>query len=406
MKLSNLLFKKQSTNGSLDKTTDQLIRGGYILQESAGIFQFAPLGLKVLRNLEDLIRQHLDDAGCSEVKLPILQSMDLWKKSGRSTVYGSDMFRLKDRHDKEMCLAPTSEESCVFMVNNFIESYTQLPMIVYQIENKARNEQRPRFGLMRNSLFVMKDAYSFDRDAISSQQSYFKMYKLYNDIFDDLELNFLAVPADTGEIGGEFSQNFFVLSEYGEDEISLKISWDEFKTKQEEAKTYADLTKLSSYIGGPHTYKVAEIGHIFSLGTKYSTAMDANFMDNDGKQKPFFMGCYGIGVSRCIQIIAEQCKFWPYSMTPYFFCLVGVDSEKADKFYEESEMKEYILYYDRKDGMKTTMDICEELFKIPIFIIIGDRYEVQLKKSNNKIVTFKTAEQLDEYLANILDGDA
>ncbi len=397
MRISKFLFKTQKEKTAFDAITDRLIRGNFALQESAGIFQYAPLGTKIMLKLENLIRKHFDPSALQEVRLPMLQDLSLWQESGRENAYGPEMFRLINRDGKRFCLAPTAEECIVFMVKKIVESYTSLPVIAYQMLYKYRDELRPRYGLIRNKEFSMMDAYSFDESLEKTYESYYKMYRLYIDVLRELNISFIFTSADTGEVGGSFSQNVFVKSEIGEDVIKLTVPWDEYEDLCNNALNYNEILELSKYISenGQYEYRVVEIGHIFNLGEKYSESMSAAFTNSKGERQNYVMGCYGIGISRLLQVLLEQHKYLPAVIAPYKYHLVGIDAVKADALYIRLNISE-VLYDDRivSAGQKFND---ADLVGIPYRIVVGKNLElVNMTTSESRL--FNSIDDLVNYI--------
>jgi prolyl-tRNA synthetase len=397
MKISKFLFKTQKERTSFDVITDRLIRGNFALQESAGIFQYAPLGTKIMLKLENLIRKYFDPAELQEVRLPMLQDLSLWQESGRENAYGPEMFRLINRDGKRFCLAPTAEECIVFMIKKIVESYTSLPVIAYQMLYKYRDELRPRYGLIRNKEFSMMDAYSFDESLEKTQESYHKMYRLYIDVLRELNVSFVFTAADTGEVGGSFSQNVFVRSEIGEDVIRLTVPWNEYEDLCNKAGNYNEILDLSKYISenGQYEYRVVEIGHIFNLGEKYSESMSAAFTNSKGERQNYVMGCYGIGISRLLQVLLEQHKYLPAVIAPYKYHLVGIDVSKADELY--SKLKAIEVIYDDRVASAGQKFNDADLIGIPNRIIAGKNIElINMITGESKL--FDSINSLIEYI--------
>ncbi len=510
-----------------------MLRSGLIRKLSSGVYTYLPLGWRVIRKIESIVRREMDAAGALEVKLPAILPSELWKETGRWDVYGKELFRIKDRHDREFCLGPTHEEAITDLVRNNVKSYKELPLNLYQIQTKYRDEIRPRFGVMRAREFIMKDAYSFDRDEAGLEKSYKIMYETYNRIFDRCGLKYKVVHADPGPIGGGFSQEYMVLSPTGEDEIMHcekcdyaaakemttlrvnpksetrnpkeiskfeKVKTPNIKTIEElekflkvpqermiktllykagdkviavlirgdhqlnesrlkkilgrediemadaatvekvsgasvgfagpvglkGVKIYADrsVTEIDDGITGANEndahlihvqygrdYKADEIdnlrlakegdpcpecggklvvtrgievGHIFKLGVKYSEKMNAKYIGEDGKERPYIMGCYGIGVSRIAGAVIEQNNDgfgikWPLSIAPYKVAVVPVNVKEkeqsmvAEKLYEDLTAKGIEAILDDRDasiGVKLK-DI--DLIGFPIKAIIGPK---------------------------------
>lgn len=525
-----------------------MLRAGLIRKLSSGVYSYLPLGLKVLKNAEKIIREGMDNHDAQELLMSALLPKEIYEVSGRWQVFGPEMFRLKDRGDRDFCLGPTHEEIFTDTVKNTIRSYKQLPVTLYQIQTKYRDERRPRFGVIRSREFIMKDAYSFDRDEAGLDASYQNMYDAYKEIFDKMELDYLIVDADSGAMGGSGSQEFMVKSEIGEDTIAYcencgycaneekaicvpenNIADDLFKemskvhtpnagtiedvtnlmkrTPKDFAKTIiykadekfvavmvrgdreVNETKVVNMLGGAVEFDLAplddlmritnakagfagpvgldidifvdsevalmknmvvganetdyhldnvnigrdfeatvvgdfrnieegdlcpkckekiktcrgiEVGHIFKLGTKYSKALQCTFLDENGKEQIPIMGCYGIGVSRCIAAVIEQnCDengiIWPMSMAPYHVIVVPVNVK------DEAQVKLAEDIYDtlRSKGIETIIDDRNEragvkfkdaeLIGIPLRITVG-------KKASEGLVEFnirKTGEVLE-----------
>ena len=357
-----------------------LLRGGYIKQNAAGVYTYMPLGYRVIKKIENIIREELDKIGCSELLMPTLQTKDLWIESGRWEAYGKELMRIKDRHDREFCLGPTHEEVITSIVRDFVTSYKKLPLALYQIQTKFRDEFRPRFGLMRGREFIMKDLYTFSATQEDLDDWYLKVRKAYQNIMDRLELHYRIVRANSGAIGGNSSEEFMVLCDIGEDTIVYSDSSD-FAGNTE----LYDLKEGDPSPDGVGTIKTAkgiEAGHIFKLGTKYSEPLKAMFIDKDGKQKPIIMGCYGIGVSRVMMAVIEQNNdengmIWPKSIAPFDVHVVPVDVKKADqleaaeKIYADLKTAGFdVLLDDRKEraGVKFSD---ADLIGLPIRVTVG-----------------------------------
>jgi len=289
-----------------------LLKGSFISMVSSGVYSYLPLGQRVLNNITSIIRNRMDSNGAQELLMSALQPIEMWQKTGRDQTLDEVMFKFKDRKDKDVCLAPTHEEAITEIVRANAGSYKKLPWILYQIQTKFRDEPRPRLGLLRSCEFIMKDAYSFDKDQQGLDDNYNKMFNCYKEIFKDLELGIVATEADSGAMGGDISHEFMVPSEIGEDILfccngCLKY----FKEKGTCVQCNANLEEV----------KMIEVGHIFKLGTKYSVAQDALFLDKNGKKNALIMGCYGIGVSRILATIAEVSSdekgiIWPKNVAP------------------------------------------------------------------------------------------
>lgn len=514
-----------------------MLRAGMMRKMAAGIYNYMPLGLKVLKKIEDIVREEMDNAGAQEFLASALLPSELWKESGRWDAYGAEMFRLTDRNSREFCLGPTHEEVFTDIARNEIKSYKQLPLNLYQIQTKYRDERRPRFGVMRSREFIMKDAYSFDKDQEGLDVSYNKMYEAYVKIFNRCGLDAKCVAADSGAIGGSGSAEFMVKSEVGEDDVvfctecnyAANIEKAETKAEIAEIEELAEIQKvettsksieemteffkvspkkiaktliynvdgklvgvlvrgdrevnevkvanashatsdieLASYeevkratnseigFAGPINLAVdlllvdeevskmynmivganetgydltgvnygrdfegvvgdfrnieegeacpkcgakvtiargTEVGHIFKLGSKYSDAMNATFIDENGKTKPFIMGCYGIGVTRTMASIIEQHNdengiIWPLSVAPYHVSIIIANMKDetqitlAEKMHEELENMGIEVFLDDRNERVGVKFKDSELMGIPMRITVG-------KKVSEGIVEFK-----------------
>jgi len=535
MKMSRLLAPTLREDPTEAETASHklMLRAGLIRKLSSGVYTYLPLGWRIVYKIEQIVRQEMDRAGALEVKLPAILPSELWKETGRWDVYGKELFRIKDRHDREFCLGPTHEEIITDLVRNNVKSYKELPLNLYQIQTKYRDEIRPRFGVMRAREFIMKDAYSFDRDEAGLEKNYKIMYETYNRIFDRCGLKYKVVHADPGPIGGGFSQEYMVLSPTGEDEImhcdkcdyaaskemteiqensKSKLQTSKQTPKIEKVKTpniktieelekflkapqnrmiktllykagdkiiavlirgdhelnesrlkkilgredieMADAATVEKISGAPvgfagpvglkglkiyadrsvieiddgitganekdahithvqygRDYKADEIdnlrlakegdpcpkcrgklvitrgievGHIFKLGIKYSEKMKATYLDEDGKEKPYIMGCYGIGVSRIAGAVIEQNhdEFgikWPLSIAPYKIAVVPVNikekeqSRVAEKLYEELINAGIEVILDDRDASVGVKLKDMDLIGFPIKVIIGPK---------------------------------
>lgn len=507
-----------------------LLRAGFIRKAAAGIYTFLPLAWRVLRKIEDIVREEMDRAGAQELVLPIIQPAEIWQESGRWGVYGEEMFRLQDRHGRYFCLGPTHEEIITALVRSEVNSYRQLPLLLYQIQNKYRDERRPRFGLLRGREFIMKDLYSFDRDEEGLRESYDKMYAAYSNVFRRCGLKFRVVEADTGAIGGSSSHEFMVLAEAGEavvlfcqhcnyaanveiakamprplagDDQALplaKVATPGQRTVKEvcaylgiepqrliktilyeadgqliaalvrgdrelnEVKlqntlgcrhlNLADPEKVEKLLGvavgyvGPvglgsipiyadleipylvnavagancNDYhclnvnpgrdftpvKVAdlrqaeagepcpqcgsaldqargiEVGQIFKLGTKYSRALGATYVDEKGEEKAIVMGCYGIGISRTMAAAVEQHHdehgiIWPISIAPYQVVIIPVSARdetqmaEAEKLYRELQVEGLEVVLDDRDERAGVKFVESDLIGYPLRLTIGKK---------------------------------
>ena len=377
-----------------------MLRSGMIRRVTSGIYTWLPIGLKVLRKVENIVREEMDASGAQEVLMPMVQPKELWEETQRWEKMGPELLRIQDRHKRDFCLGPTHEEVITDLIRNNMKSYKELPLNLYQIQTKFRDEVRPRYGVMRGREFLMKDSYSFNLNEKSLNESYLTMKETYKKILDRLGLKFKIVKADSGAIGGDASEEFHVLAENGEDTIAVSDSSDfaiNTELLLEEGENLDSLQGKPSPDGKGviQIKKGIEVGHIFQLGKVYTDAMKANVLDNEGKAKSLFMGCYGIGVSRLVAAAIEQNNdekgiIWPEAMTPFEVNIVaiGFDKDKkiakaaTDLYDELSSMGYEVMLDDRKDGYGIKMKDAE-LIGIPMNIIIGKQFlqnkEIELK---------------------------
>jgi len=383
-----------------------MIRAGMIRKVAAGIYTYLPLGLRVIRKVEQIVREEMNRSGAQELLMPMVQPSELWLETGRWGEYGKELLRLKDRGEREFCLGPTHEEVITDVVRAEVKSYRNLPQILYQIQTKFRDEIRPRFGLMRGREFLMKDAYSFDRDEQSAKASYDKMSKAYHRIFERCGLKFQPVEAESGVIGGTYSQEFMVLAETGEDAI---VACESCGFAANVEKTQGKTCPRCR--GRLITQRGIEVGHVFMLGTKYSEAMKATFLDHNGKEALSVMGCYGIGIGRTAAAAIEQNHdtkgiIWPLPLAPYQVHLVPVN-EQSERVMITSEL----IYGTLSNlGMEVLIDDRAErpgvkfndadLIGVPFQIIVGEKNlaggHVELKeRRTGKIMKVTTDEVID-----------
>jgi prolyl-tRNA synthetase len=383
-----------------------MIRAGLIRRLGSGLYSWMPMGLKILRKIESIIRLKMNETGAIELLMPAIQPSELWEESGRWDVFGPQMLKIKDRHDRLFCFGPTHEEVITDIVRKEINSYKQLPINFYQIQTKFRDEIRPRFGVMRAREFLMKDSYSFHTDIDCLKNTYEKMYKAYSKIFEAIGLNFRAVQADNGAIGGDGSHEFHVLADSGEDELVYSEETD-FAANSEVAKNHPNRGKLKTCRG-------IEVGHIFQLGTKYSEAMKAEFIDESGKPKPLLMGCYGIGVSRIVAAAIEQGHdekgiIFPSSIAPFEVILTPIGYDKSeevkkvtDSIYNELLVLGFDVLLDDRGLRPGVMFSEAELLGIPHRITISDKTieakKVEYKKREAEGPELIDLKSLEKYL--------
>ena len=377
-----------------------MLRSGMIRRVTSGIYTWLPIGLRVLRKVENIVREEMDASGAQEVLMPMVQPKELWEETQRWEKMGPELLRIQDRHERDFCLGPTHEEVITDLIRNNIKSYKELPLNLYQIQTKFRDEVRPRYGVMRGREFLMKDSYSFNLDEDSLNESYVLMKEAYKKILDRLGLQFKIVKADSGAIGGDTSEEFHVLAENGEDTIAISDSSDfaiNTELLLEEGENIESLQGKPSPDGEGiiEIKKGIEVGHIFQLGKVYTDAMKANVLDNEGKAQNLYMGCYGIGVSRLVAAAIEQNNddkgiIWPEAMTPFEVNIIAIGFDKDEKiakastdlYSKLSSMGYEVMLDDRKDGYGIKMKDAE-LIGVPINVIIGKQYlqngEIELK---------------------------
>ena len=400
-----------------------MLRAGMIRKVSAGIYTWLPLGLKVLRKIENIVREEMNQSGAQEVLMPMVHPKELWEETKRWEKMGPELLRFKDRHERDFCLGPTHEEVITDLVRNNVKSYKELPLNIYQIQTKFRDEIRPRYGVMRGREFLMKDAYSFNIDEESLEETYLLMRNTYKKILERIGLEYKIVKADSGAIGGDASEEFHVLAENGEDTIAISDA-SEFAINTE--LLLNDGEDISSLKGKPspdgngviEIKKGIEVGHIFQLGKIYTELMKVDVLNQEGRAIDLFMGCYGIGVSRLVAASIEQNHDdkgikWPESIAPYEVNIIAIGyskepkvAEAADKLSDELKSMGYeVLVDDRKDGYGTKMKDAE-LIGIPVNIIIGNKFiesgEVELKHRNgqNSINSIAEVTSIFEHFKN------
>ncbi len=382
-----------------------MLRAGLMRQSSAGIYSWLPLGYRVLKNIEQIVREEQDRAGAVELLMPTIQSADLWRESGRYDDYGKEMLRITDRHDREMLYGPTNEELITDIFRSAVKSYKDLPLNLYHIQWKFRDEIRPRFGVMRGREFLMKDAYSFDIDKEGARQAYNKMFVAYLRTFDRMGLKAIPMAADTGPIGGDMSHEFIVLADTGESEVfchkdlvamdppdaGIDYESDLQPLINQRTALYAATDELhdeSEFNKIPESDRLTargiEVGHIFYFGTKYSASMGAVVTGPDGKDVPVEMGSYGIGVSRLVGGIVEACHddngiIWPDSVAPFSVGLInlksgdtGTDNE-CEAIYAELTNRGFSVLYDDTDERAGAKFGQMDLIGLPWQLIVGPR---------------------------------
>lgn len=369
-----------------------MIRGGYIRKLASGIYSYLPLALKVLQKIEKIVREEMASVGACELLMPMVLPADLWRESGRWDIYGKELLRFKDRHENEFCLGPTHEEIITDLARREVKSYRQLPLSLFQIQTKFRDEIRPRFGLMRGREFLMKDCYSFDRNEEEAQKNYWCYFEAYKKIFNRCGLGFKAVEALTGVIGGNLSHEFQVLAESGEDAI-VSCSKCDYAANMEKADVQVGETCKRCNDGTITACRGIEVGQVFYLGDKYSKALKAFYLDEKGQKQIIQMGCYGIGIGRTAAAAIEQNHdaqgiCWPVGIAPFEVVLMTLSTdapllETASKLYQTLKDQKVDVLWDDRDERAGVKFNDMDLIGIPYQIIVGakglDKGEVELK---------------------------
>ena len=384
-----------------------MLRAGMIRQESAGIYAWLPLGLRVLNKINAIVREEQNRAGAVELLMPVIQSADLWRESGRYDDYGKEMLRIADRHERDMLFGPTNEEMITEIFRGSVRSYKDLPLNLYHIQWKFRDEVRPRFGVMRSREFLMKDAYSFDLDAEGARHSYNKMFVAYLRTFARMGLTAIPMVADTGPIGGNLSHEFIILASTGESEVYChadylkldtpveSIAFDDRAVMQAEVDRWtqhyaatSEMHDAAAFDALPEDAKVSargiEVGHIFYFGTKYSEPMRAVVNGPDGKETPVQMGSYGIGPSRLVAALIEANHddngiIWPEAVAPFDVGLANLKPGDAttdaacQNLYDQLTKAGFDVLYDDRDERPGAKFATMDLIGLPHQIIAGPK---------------------------------
>ena len=381
-----------------------MLRAGMIQQSSSGIYSWLPLGKLILENITDICRKEMILAGANEILMPTLQPANIWRESGRYEDYGKEMLRIKDRNDRDLLYGPTNEELVTEIFRTHVKSYKALPLNLFHIQWKFRDELRPRFGVMRGREFLMKDAYSFDIDYHSSIKSYNVMFISYMQLFKKMRLKAIPMKADTGPIGGDLSHEFIVIADTGESEVFLEEEFlsinDNLNEVNYEQDLQSEVNKFTSFYAAteekhnPNDEKTKslniiktrgiEVGHIFHFGQKYSNPMNATVSDNDGQNIPVFMGSYGVGLSRLVGAVIEANHdkdgiVWPKEIAPWYYNIINlkVGDEDCDNtsldLYNLIREKNYSVLYDDTDERAGAKLARADLLGLPFQVIIGPR---------------------------------
>jgi prolyl-tRNA synthetase len=400
-----------------------MLRAGMIKQQAAGSYSWLPLGFKVLQKIVKIIEEEQDRSGAVELLMPTLQSADLWRESGRYEAYGKEMLRIEDRHEREMLFGPTNEEMITDIFRTFVKSYKDLPLNLYHVQWKFRDEVRPRFGTMRSREFLMKDAYSFDLDEAGATQAFYRMFVAYLRTFNRMGLVGVPMRADTGPIGGNLSYEFHVLADTGESGVFLDkrlvdkpIPPNDVDFRSDLTPIFKDWTSLfaaTDEMTDEDKFKAAvepahqlaargiEVGHIFYFGTKYSEPMKASVTGPDGKDIFVHMGSYGIGPTRLVPAVIEASHddagiVWPVSVAPFEVLLINLKAGDAgtdaacETLYAELAAAGLDVLYDDRDQPAGAKFAVADLIGIPYQIILGPR---GLKEGQAEIKHRKTGER-------------
>ena len=380
---SGIVTIKNAPNDAEITSHILMIRSGMIKKLASGLYTWMPLGLKVLRKIENIIRYEMDKVNALEILMPAIQPSELWKESGRWDKYGPELLRITDRHKREFCFGPTHEEIITDIARNDIKSYKQLPIIYYQIQTKFRDEIRPRFGVMRAREFLMKDAYSFHENEECLNKTYNIIFEAYKKCFNKIGFDYKVVNADNGQIGGSESHEFHVIAENGEDELIFSDSSDYAINAELFSKTPKEGDNCPDGSGKIKIKRGIEVGHIFKLGKNYSESMNAKISNKNNENVKMVMGCYGIGVSRIAAAAIEQANdqkgiIWPKSIAPYEATIISIGYSKNDKIknysnclYEKLKEKKIDILLDDRDINPGNMLSDSDLIGIPNKIIIG-----------------------------------
>jgi prolyl-tRNA synthetase len=428
MKFSNFFiptFKENPSDAKI-KSHILMVKSGMIRQETSGIYSWLPLGFKVLKKIMNIIEKEHEIDGINQILMPTIQSADIWKISDRYETYGKEMLRIQDRNKKELLYGPTNEEMMTSIGKGLLKSYKNLPLYFYHIQTKFRDEIRPRFGVMRAREFIMKDAYSFDKNEANGEKTYENFYKLYLRIFKKLGIPIFPVKAPSGEIGGNLSHEFHLIVSSGESEIHVDQSL--FK-KEINNFNISEIKSINSFtddlfnkdteIKNLKKFKSIELGHIFLFGDKYSKSF--NFSINSNKDKVYpFMGSYGIGISRIPAAIIEHSNdnkgiVWPKEVAPFDVILIDLLSSEHEinnfcsKLYNDLIMNKIdVLHDDRieRAGIKFSD---ADLIGIPIQIIVGKNFReknqvnIKLRKDEKEFLIAK--ENIIKFIKEIIEND-
>ena len=420
------ILKNNPTEAKI-KSHQLMLRVGMIRQSSAGIYSWLPLGFKVMKKIENIVREEQDRIGVQELLMPTIQSSEIWKESGRYDDYGEEMLRIKDRQNREMLYGPTNEELITEIFRSSIKSYKLLPQLLYHIQWKFRDELRPRFGIMRCREFYMKDAYSFDINDEEAVFSYNKFYLSYLRTFKRLDLSAIPMAADTGPIGGNLSHEFIILAETGESKIftdkrifevnseGYKLEKKSLEDLRKKFEAYYSVTdekynksEFEKNVPKEHrlTTKGIEVGHIFYFGDKYSKPLNTTVDLQEGKKDFVKMGSYGIGVSRLVGAIIEakyndkdEIMKWPLAVSPYDIAIIPLVTKNENSNLEKANS---IYKFLKEKKIDAILDDTEENIssKLKKFNLIGIPYQIIIgTKSEGDLLEFKEIGKDSQYLS-------
>lgn len=382
-----------------------MIRASIITTASNGIFFWLPIGYRVMKKINNIICYWMNQYGCAELLCPILHDANTWKQANKYDSYGDEMLKMKDRNNNELIYGPTAEVPMFHLASRFIKTYKKLPLIVYQIHWKFRDEIRPKNGVMRSREFLMKDGYSFDTNEENAQRSYLQMFNCYVKIFDAMGLKCIYAQADAGAIGGSLTHEILLPSEEGDivfhndqSQFVHKNSIEELRKTQGEFFHKEGLNKQTRAI---------EIGHIYYFDTKYSIDLNAFFQDSNGEKQPIYGGSYGIGVSRLVAAIIEHSHdengiIWPKNVAPFLFHIIASNQNMhiAEEIHNALN-SEIVLLDDREDVSFGEKLKDADLLGMPWQIILGNNIEIKTRSDN----TYKKFNNIEELLKEIKDND-
>lgn len=426
MRLSNYFLPvlKETPKDAEVMSHQLMLRAGMVRQQAAGMYSWLPLGHKTLKKVQAIIEDEQHKAGAVQMLMPTLQSADLWRESGRYDDYGQEMLRIKDRHERDMLYGPTNEEMITDIFRTHVRSYKELPLNLFHVQWKFRDEIRPRFGTMRSREFLMKDGYSFDVDKRHAQQAYYKMFVAYLRTFKRMGLTAIPMKADTGPIGGDLSHEFIILAATGESEVFCDKHLLDLPTPDANIYAHAEpekiFTQWTSYYAATDEMhnkdqfeaevslqtqinaRGIEVGHIFYFGTKYSEAMKAMIAGSDGQLVPAQMGSYGIGLTRLVPAIIEASHdekgiIWPKNVAPFDVGLLNLKSndqatsQMADAIYTQLQAADLDVLYDDRDLGAGPKFAGMDLIGLPLQIAIGPRgaksnsAEVKIRRTGARV---------------------